>query len=263
MSERIPRRVLAFMAHPDDAEILAGGTLLRLQSLGWEIGIATMTAGDCGASGGSCEEIAAVRLEEAAAAAALLGGTHSCAGLGDNRVFASADNVGLAVERIRSFAPSVVITHSPVDYMVDHEESSRMVRAAAFAAAMPLYRTAAPDPVPHTAATPALYYADAVEGVDPFGRPVEPAFCVDVGDVIDRKAELLACHASQREWLRRHHGMDEYILMMRTWAAGRGSSCGCAFAEGFRQHLGHGYPRDPVLQTALAPYLRYPVTGSA
>jgi hypothetical protein len=42
---------------------------------------------------------------------------------------------------------------------------------------------------------------------------------------------------------------------MTKWAAGYGRECGCAYAEGFRQHLGHGYPRDPLLQNALAPFI--------
>ena len=43
-----PRRVLAWMAHPDDAEILCAGTLIRLAEAGWEVHIATATSGDCG-----------------------------------------------------------------------------------------------------------------------------------------------------------------------------------------------------------------------
>ena len=43
-------RLLAVMAHPDDAEILVGGTLFHLKTLGWELGILTMTAGDCGST---------------------------------------------------------------------------------------------------------------------------------------------------------------------------------------------------------------------
>src|SRR5690349_9372067 len=39
---------LTFLAHPDDAEILCGGTLVRLAAAGWNIHIATATAGDCG-----------------------------------------------------------------------------------------------------------------------------------------------------------------------------------------------------------------------
>ncbi len=36
------------MAHPDDAEILCAGTLIRLAQSGWEVHIATVAAGDCG-----------------------------------------------------------------------------------------------------------------------------------------------------------------------------------------------------------------------
>ncbi len=42
------RVALALMAHPDDAEILCGGTLVRLADLGWKIHIANATPGDCG-----------------------------------------------------------------------------------------------------------------------------------------------------------------------------------------------------------------------
>ena len=39
---------LAILAHPDDAEFLCAGTLVRLAcERGWSIHIATMTPGDC------------------------------------------------------------------------------------------------------------------------------------------------------------------------------------------------------------------------
>ena len=43
-------RILAFHAHPDDAEALAGGTLTLLAGQGHQIVIATMTPGDCGSA---------------------------------------------------------------------------------------------------------------------------------------------------------------------------------------------------------------------
>ena len=39
---------LSFLAHPDDAEFLCAGTLIRLAEAGWEVHIATATPGDCG-----------------------------------------------------------------------------------------------------------------------------------------------------------------------------------------------------------------------
>ena len=253
MPEPAPR-ILAVMAHPDDAEILVGGTLLHLAARGWKPGIVTMTAGDCGSDGSRTQqEIARIRYDEARTAADALGAWYACAGLMDVEIFADARGVRRVVELLRSFAPDVVITHSPADYMVDHEETSRLVRAASFAAAMPLYPTRQAPPAAAIEATPALYYADPVEGVDPLGERIYPQFYVDVGPQLAAKRRLLSHHASQRAWLRAHHGIDEYLDRMTAWAARYGEECGVAYAEGFRQHRGHGYPQQPCLQEALAP----------
>ena len=69
--------------------------------------------------------------------------------------------------------------------------------------------------------------------------------------VIDDKAAMLAAHASQRDWLLKHHGMDQYVSRCATGARRRGRECGVAFAEGFRQHLGHSYPQDDLLGELL------------
>ena len=248
-------RLLAVMAHPDDAEILVGGTLIHLKTLGWQIGILTMTAGDCGSVTTPRDEIARIRYAEAQAAANYLGATYACAGLMDVEVFANAENLRRVVDCMRSFDPDVVLTHSPADYMLDHEETSRMARGAAFTIAMPNYETRQNPPAKPGRATPALYYADAVEGTDPLGQRVYPQFYVDVSSTISKKREMLACHASQREWLRSHHGLDEYLDRMAAWSAKFGRESGFAFAEGFRQHLGHAYPHEPILQEALAPHV--------
>lgn len=249
-------RLLSFMAHPDDSEILAGGTLFHLKSLDWEIGIATMTAGDCGSATCSREEISRIRLHEASDAAAYLGAGYSCAGLDDAGVFADAENLRLVVEVMRAFDPDVVITHSPVDYMIDHEETSRLVRAAAFAIAIPLYETRSVPAAPPARATPALYYADPVEGTDTMGNRIFPHFYVDIAHQMESKREMLSRHKSQRDWLREHHGVDEYLDRMTGWAEQYGRECGIRYAEGFRQHLGHAYPHEALIQSALSPFIR-------
>jgi hypothetical protein len=62
---------------------------------------------------------------------------------------------------------------------------------------------------------------------------------------------MLACHASQRDWLLRQHGMDEYLEAMARWGADRGSEIGVAQAEAFRQYRGHPYPQDNLLLELL------------
>jgi LmbE family N-acetylglucosaminyl deacetylase len=256
MSNQVPApRLMAVMAHPDDVEFQIGGTLLHLKSLGWELGIVTMTAGDCGSPTLRSEQIARVRYGEAQLSANHLGASYACAGLMDVEVFANADNLRRVVEVLRRFDPDVVITHSPVDYMLDHEETSRLVRGATFAMAIPNYQTRQGAPAEISRAAPALYYGDPMEGIDPFGQRVYPQFYVDISTQISKKREILACHASQREWLRSHHGIDEYLDQATEWAARYGRECGCDYAEGLRQHLGHAYPREPILQEVLEPHV--------
>ena len=146
--------------------------------------------------------------------------------------------------------PRLVLTHSPSDYMLDHEMTSALARAAAFGAPVPNFfagrgHPAALEYISH------LYYCDPIEGKDPFGRDVEPGFCIDVSGVIEDKAAMLARHASQREWLLKHHGMDQYVKAMRDWGAQRGRRIQVAYAEGYRQHLGHSYPQDNLLGRLL------------
>lgn len=252
---RVPRLV-AMMAHPDDAEIIVGGTLFHLKELGWELGIITMTAGDCGSPTLRQEEIARIRYGEAQAAADFLGARYACVGLMDAEVFASAENLRRVTDAMRRFDPDIVITHSPIDYMLDHEEASRLVRGATFAMAMNNYASRQNPPAKVGRATPALYYADPVEGLDPFGQRIYPHFYVDISKQLPQKREMLARHSSQREWLRSHHAIDEYLDQMTKWAECYGRECGSTYAEGIRQHLGHGYPHQPILQEALAPYVK-------
>ena len=62
---------------------------------------------------------------------------------------------------------------------------------------------------------------------------------------------MLACHASQRDWLLRQHGIDEYLDAQARWGAHRGAEIGVAHAEAFRQYLGHAYPKDNRLLSLL------------
>ena len=154
---------------------------------------------------------------------------------------------------LNAVRPRVVITHSPEDYHLDHEQTSHIVRAAAFAAPIPnfLHRPGHAEPHPPLDRIPHLYYCDPLEGVDAFGTAIAPAFRVDVSAVIEDKARMLACHESQRAWLRKHHGVDNLVDSMKDWGKAQGKTAGVAYAEGFRQHLGHSYPHDNLVAALL------------
>ncbi len=239
---------MSLMAHPDDCEILAAGTLALLAQKGWDIHIVTMTPGDCGSSELNPEQIAAVRRAEATAAAAAIQARYYCLESRDLYVTFDESTLRRAVSLTRHIAPSLVLTHSLNCYMMDHEITARIARSATFGYAIPNTTTGA---IPAGAAVPHFYYADAIEGMDALGAPIEPSLFIDVSHTMETKTDMLKAHASQREWLMNHHGMDHYVQSMRQWCAKRGAQVGVSYAEGFRQHLGHAYPRDCILREEL------------
>ena len=247
MTDSSPERrvALSLMAHPDDAEILCAGTLIRLADAGWEVHIATATPGDCGSATLPAEEISQIRRGEAASAAEKIGATYHCLEERDVNVIFDRTSNRKAIDLFREVAPTLVFTHPRHDYMLDHEQVHQLARSAAFSYPIP---NASPLPLVAGSAIPWLYYCDPIEGNDPYsGEPVRPTVSVDISDVIDRKIEMLACHGSQREWLRSHHGMDEYIEAMNRHSAMRGKELGTDYAEAFVQHRGHPYPQSDIL----------------
>jgi LmbE family N-acetylglucosaminyl deacetylase len=237
--------VLSLLAHPDDAEMLCAGTLIRLKQAGYEIHIATMTAGDCGTMDRNRWDISSIRTQEGKAAAGLIGATYHCLGEGDGMVVYDKPTIQKTVDFFRRVAPSVVFAHAAKDYMLDHEQASLLARGASFMYGAP---NASVHPLIEGSGVPHLYYCDPVEGIDPLGHAVTPTTVVDVTDVMEMKTKMLAAHASQREWLRAHHGMDEYIEAMKRHGSERGKPAGVKYAEAFVQHRGHAYPRNDLLK---------------
>lgn len=249
-SAQMPR-ILAIHAHPDDVEIQCAGTLAILKRKGCPIVIATMTPGDKGSAELGPDEIAAVRRTEAKKSADMLGADYMCLEFRDLAIDVIDESRKRVTEAVRRARPDIVITAPPIDYMSDHESTSRLVRDACFNASVPNFATHQWDPAPLLPRMPALYYCDPVEGVDWYGNPVPYDFIVDISETFELKLAMLACHESQRDWLRRQHGMDEYLDSCRRWSGARGKQIGAAYGEGFRQHKGHPYPHDNVLLDLL------------
>jgi LmbE family N-acetylglucosaminyl deacetylase len=242
------KSVLAFFAHPDDAEILCAGTLSLLHKAGYSIHIATIGNGDKGTAVYSKEEIINLRRAEAIKAAGILEGVYHCLEIEDVFILYDRESIEKASSLVRKIQPDIVFTHSPDDYMLDHEISSKIVQTACFTSGMKNLPVSE-KPFGHV---PCLYYTDAIESKDKFGKRIDVSFCVDISSEIDTKEKMLASHASQRDWLMSHHKVDEYLLAMKAVARSRGEESGFKYAEGFRQHLGHGFPQDDTLFEILA-----------
>jgi LmbE family N-acetylglucosaminyl deacetylase len=248
-------RILAIHAHPDDVEVLGAGTLALLAEGGNHVTIVTMTAGDCGSVEMNLAETGRVRQKEAAAAAAIIGADYHCAGFGDLCVFNDDTSRRRTTELVRAARPDIVITASPADYHPDHEATSMLVRDALFASSVPNYET---GPAAALAAIPHLYFMDPIEGRDRSGIRITPDYGVDITAQFETKAQMLAEHASQRNWVMKQHGIDDYMLSMKKWSAKRGNMFGVTYAEGFRQYTGTPYPRTKLLQDLVGEALVLP-----
>ncbi len=244
-------RILAIHAHPDDLEFQCSGTLALLARLGCPIAMATMTPGDCGSAGPRRRDDRRRPARGGRRAAALLGAEYVCLEFRDMAIFDDDESRRRVVEAIRRARPSLVLTAPPVDYHADHEATSRLVRDACFAATLPNYKTRQWDPPP-----PGRHPAPLLRRPDRRRRPRRPPdprrLLSRRDEGFDLKRRMLACHASQRDWLRRQHGVDEYLDAQERWSRARGDEAGSDHAEAFRQYVGHPYPADNRLLALLA-----------
>jgi bacillithiol biosynthesis deacetylase BshB1 len=178
-----PLDVLAIMAHPDDAELLCGGTLIKSASRGKRVGVLDLTAGEMGSAGS-----AQTRAREAAAASGQMGlAVRMCAELPDAQLENDHHARLVVIAHLRALKPRVVITHWKVGRHRDHRIASELVRDACFLSGLKKIDLPS-EPFRPTK----LVYATAFrEDAHP------PDFVVDVSDQIERKLDVISQYTSQ------------------------------------------------------------------
>lgn len=244
---------LAAAAHPDDIEFMMAGTLLRLKDAGCDIHLFNLANGCCGSNRLSRGETADRRWHEAQAAAAAAGGTAHPPLFDDLEVFYDKPSLAKVAAIIRRIRPDIILTQSPRDYMEDHQNAVRLIVSAAFARAMRNFPT---DPEAAPCDQPVALYHALPHGLnDALRQPVIPHFFTDITRVLGRKRAMLACHASQKEWLDETQGMEACLDEMELMSREVGRMSGTfEHAEGWRRHshLGFGLEDFDPLQTLLA-----------
>lgn len=226
----LPRRVLAIGAHPDDIELLCGGTLAKYAMSGTEVHMAVVCLGD---RGGATPGLAEVRQQEARRAAAVLGAPITFLGIGDAEVRDVLDTRALFLDLVRDVRPDLILTHGPNDYHEDHVQTSRLAVSCAWYSASAGHAS----DYPPLEWPPAVVFMDNIAGVD-----FEPTHLVDISDTIVLKRRMLACHESQLA--RSDGGLPDLEELAETLARLRGFQCGARYAEGFRpaSHWGRRRP---------------------
>ncbi|MCI0488494.1 MAG: bacillithiol biosynthesis deacetylase BshB1 [Blastocatellia bacterium] len=183
MSEEIKLDVLAIGAHPDDVEFSCAGTLLKLVSLGYSVGILDISRGELGTRG-----TAEIRASEAAAAAAALKLTvRDNLELPDGHVWLTEESRVRMVRKLREYRPRVIFTHYWEDPHPDHAHTCQIVREAAHVAGLAKY----------DAETGQRRFRPLAVAHFLFPRTVVPTFVVDITEFAEQKLAVAKCYRSQ------------------------------------------------------------------
>lgn len=176
--------VLIVAAHPDDAEICVGGTILKLVRAGKRVGVVDATRGEMGTRGSADD-----RAREVAAANALMKiSVRHNLDLGDGRIEVTLSAREKLAALIRDHQPDVVLAQSPEDLHPDHAATGQLAREAWYLAG--LARLADPNASKPAKRPQRLYH---FMGHVPF----DPTYVVDIGPVWEEKIALVRCYASQ------------------------------------------------------------------
>ena len=180
--------ILVFGAHPDDAELGAGGTIAKEISLGKRVGVIDLTRGELGTRGS-----AEIREKEAATSAEILG-----LSIRENMEFADGFFVNdkqhqlAIVRKIRAYRPDIVLCNAIEDRHIDHARGSDLVSNACFLSGLMKIDTKAEgDDQWQEAWRPKQVYHYIQ------WKNLKPDFVLDITEVIDIKMAAIKAYASQ------------------------------------------------------------------
>lgn len=223
-------RVLAVGAHPDDLEILCGGTLAKYSKLGHTVIMAHLLNGDKGHYNMDPQEIAKIREKEAKNAGEVIKAKVFTLDISDGYLFSNPETREKVVDLIRMTQPDVILTHSPLDYIADHVTTSRIVCDASYYSIVPLFKTT----VKSFEKVPPVFFMDTLSGIN-----FMPTEYVDITNTFKIKKEMLKQHKSQLTFLKKHHKTD-MLKNIELVSMFRGQQCNVKYAECFCQYGGWG-----------------------
>ena len=217
--------VLAVGAHPDDLELLCGGTLAKYALRGDKVTMCSLTNGNMGHPLYKPDDMARVRKSEMEHSAAKIGAEVIWLDVDDEMSEVSLKARLMMTDVLRMTKPDVVITHYDRDYHVDHRNASQIIFEAAPLACV--HNIITQHPVLDKQVL--VDYMDTLVAID-----FQPTEYVDITDAVQIKKDMFHCHVSQDEWMKTATGFD-MTEVIEAVARVRGYAAGCKYAEGFRK----------------------------
>ncbi|MFT4556139.1 MAG: PIG-L deacetylase family protein [Planctomycetales bacterium] len=183
-------RIIAFGAHPDDAEFQMGGSAIKWAKLGHHVKLVSVTNGDIGHWNMAGGPLAIRRTEEVQEAARRMGTTVQVLDIHDGELMPTLENRRTIARLIREWNADLVLAHRPNDYHPDHRYTGILVQDAAFMVAVPFF---VPDTKPLTKNPVFMYYPDRFK--KPYAFEADIAISLD--DVFDEKVNAVDALVSQ------------------------------------------------------------------
>jgi LmbE family N-acetylglucosaminyl deacetylase len=267
-------RILLLGAHPDDADIKAGGTCAKWVAHGFTVLLVSVTDGGAGHQVLCRPELVERRRAEALAAGAIIGVGYQVLDLPDGQLVPTLEARNRILRLIREFRPDLVITHRPADYHPDHRYVAQLVQDAAYMVTVPAI---CPE-TRHLDRNPIiLYFSDSFKRPYPF----QPDLAVDIDNEFDQLVSMADCHVSQfYEWLPFNSGVLDQVpegprerkqwlaerlrqriaplanryreQILQTYGDSRGRDVNCIEAFEISEY---GAPLDEVARAELFPFL--------
>ncbi|MBL8992591.1 MAG: bacillithiol biosynthesis deacetylase BshB1 [Spirochaetia bacterium] len=173
---------LVIAAHPDDAEIFAGGTLLALKKLGRKVGVLDLTRGEAGTYG-----TPEIRKKELDVASKILGlDARETLDFPDGGIENNLENRLRVIEVIRKLRPKVLISFRPNTRHPDHHHTGEIARDVLFLSGLEKIKTESP-----------AFRASSLIQFPEFHSLEKPDFVVDVSEVWEKKMEAIRAYGSQ------------------------------------------------------------------
>jgi N-acetylglucosamine malate deacetylase 1 len=179
--------LLAFAAHPDDAELACSGTLIAHIHQGYKVGVADLTRGELGTRG-----TPEIRAEEAKRAGEILG-LHARVNLdlGDGFLDESSEKLTAVIRIIRLFRPEIVLANAIMDRHPDHSRASSLVSRACFLSGLHRIETKTEDGMIQNEWRPGAVYHYIQD------RHIRPDLIVDISPFMDQRMEAIRSYSSQ------------------------------------------------------------------
>ena len=185
-----PLRVIAFGAHPDDAELKASGVAALWAAQGAKVKFVAMTNGDVGHFSMAGGPLARRRKAEVAECARILGIENQVLDVHDGELVPSLENRKTVARLIRDWQADIVLGHRPYDYHPDHRYTGVILDDTAVVVVAPFFT---PD-TPATLRNPVyMYYSDAF--LKPY--PFDPTLVVPIDDSAEKKWQCISAMPSQ------------------------------------------------------------------